>query len=105
MGRGCTRTRGRVSTRGGRERGGRRGELTTGSMDGSNRSPGSNLGQGEGWREVEEREWEVAARERENEGEGAHRGGGGAWAGVGPRHGPGWAAGRADYCLLDLACF
>jgi hypothetical protein len=34
------------------ERGGRRGELTTGSTDDSNRSPGSNLGQGERWGEV-----------------------------------------------------
>jgi hypothetical protein len=49
---------------------GERGELTTGSTDGSNRSPGSILGQGERWREVEEREREVAARERENEREG-----------------------------------
>jgi hypothetical protein len=45
---------------------GERGELTTGSTDGSNRSPGSNLGQEERWREVEERE--VATRERETEG-------------------------------------
>jgi hypothetical protein len=40
----------------GGERGGRRGELATGLTDGSNRSPGSTLGQGERWGEVEERE-------------------------------------------------
>jgi hypothetical protein len=64
MGRGCTCTRGRGSARGDR------GDLTTGSMDDNNGSPGSNLGQGERWREVEERVREVAACERENEGEG-----------------------------------
>jgi hypothetical protein len=56
----------RGSIRGRRERGGRRGELTSGSTDGSNRSPGSNLGQGERWK----REREVTAWEREIEGEG-----------------------------------
>jgi hypothetical protein len=46
-----------------------RGSSPHGSTNDSNRSPGSNLGQGERWREMEEREREVAARERENEGE------------------------------------
>jgi hypothetical protein len=85
-GRGCTRTRGRGSARGDR------GELTTGSMDDINGSTGSNLGQGERWREVEERDREVAARERENEGEGVHIGGGGASAT--PRAGLGCGPGR-----------
>jgi hypothetical protein len=52
----------------GEERG--EGKLTTGSTDGSNRSPGSNLGHAERWREVEERGRKVAAQERENEGKG-----------------------------------
>jgi hypothetical protein len=62
--RGCM---GRGSTREG-EREGRE------ERDDNNRSPGSNLGQGERWREVEEREREVTVRERENEGGGAHIG-------------------------------
>jgi hypothetical protein len=42
------------------ERGeGERGELTRGSKNGSNRSPGSNIGQWERWIEVEEKEREV----------------------------------------------
>jgi hypothetical protein len=49
---------------------GERGELTTGSTDGNNRSPRSNLGQGERWREVEEREREVTAREKRLRGRG-----------------------------------
>jgi hypothetical protein len=56
---------------GGRDRGeGGERKLTTGSMDGNNCSPGSTLGQGERWREVEEGEIGYFARERENEGEG-----------------------------------
>jgi hypothetical protein len=48
----------------GGERGeGGEGKLTTGSMDGSNRSPGSTLGQGESGREVEEGEGGYFARE------------------------------------------
>jgi hypothetical protein len=53
-----------------RERGGRRGELTTSSMDGSNHSSGATLGQRESWRKVEEgcyfaQEREYGAGERE----------------------------------------
>jgi hypothetical protein len=51
-----------------RERGGRRGGLTTGSTDNNNCSPGSTLGQGERWREVRERE--IILREKERMGEG-----------------------------------
>jgi hypothetical protein len=81
-----------------RERREERGSSPQGSTIGSNRSPGSNLGQGE----VEERE--VAAHERKNEEEGwgAHRGGGA--RARAPRPG-GRAMGRADYLLLDLAWF
>jgi hypothetical protein len=46
----AARAPGRGSARGRRERGGRRGELTTGSTDGSNRSPVSTLGHGERWK-------------------------------------------------------
>jgi hypothetical protein len=70
------------------------------STNGSNRSPRSNLGKGERWK----REREVIAWERENEGEGAHIG-----EGLGNPHMPradlGHAVGRADYPLLDIACF
>jgi hypothetical protein len=87
----------RGSARGRRERGWRRGELTTGSTESSNRSPGSNLGQGDRWREVEEREREVTMRERENEGEGAHIGELGR---LGACLGPGWATPRAGLITL-----
>jgi hypothetical protein len=71
-----------------------------GSTDGSNRSPGSILGQGDRWREVEEREREVILRRKERMmGRGAHRGGGR----LGARPGLGQATGRADYPLPDLA--
>jgi hypothetical protein len=53
-------------------------ELTTGSTDGSNLSPRSTLGQGERWREVEEKEREVTLREKERMGEGARMGAAGA---------------------------
>jgi hypothetical protein len=56
-----------------------RGSSPQGSTDGSNHSPGSNLGQGERWKRGEK---EVTVRKREIEG--AHRGG--AWARV-PRLG------------------
>jgi hypothetical protein len=54
----------------GRRRRGRRGELTTGSTDGSNCSPGSTLGHGEVERGGREGEGGYFAQERENEGEG-----------------------------------
>jgi hypothetical protein len=59
------------STKGRREREGRRGELTTGSTDDNNRSPGSTLGHGE----VEEGEGGYFAWERENGGKGGTHGG------------------------------
>jgi hypothetical protein len=71
---GSARARERGSAMGRRERGGRTGELTMGSTDGNNRSPGSTLGQGERWREVEEREREVTLRGKERMGGGAHMG-------------------------------
>jgi hypothetical protein len=60
---------------------------------------------------VEEREREVVAQEYKNEREGVGAYGGKgchgrawAWLGQGvPRHGLGWAAGRADNPLLALA--
>jgi hypothetical protein len=58
---------------GGRGEGGER-KLSTGSTNGSNRSPGSTLRQGERWREAEEGEGGYFAWERENEGEGVHGG-------------------------------
>jgi hypothetical protein len=75
-----------------------RGSSPQGSTDGSKRSPGSNLGQGERWREVEERGRGRLLRGKVRlRGRGAHRGGG-----LGARA---WATGRADYPLLALACF
>jgi hypothetical protein len=80
-----------------RERREERGSSPRGSTIGDNRSPGSNLGQGE----VEEREREVAARKRENEGRGL-----GARLGQGgPCHGPGarpWAE-PTTHCSLSPA--
>jgi hypothetical protein len=57
----------------------------------------------ERWREVEEREREVILRRKERmRGRGTHRGGVGL-LGACPRSG--WAAGWADYPLLDLTYF
>jgi hypothetical protein len=80
--------------RGREEREGRE-ELNTGSTDGSNRSPGSTLGQGERWK----RGREVTFRGKES--------GGGEGARMGERAGaPGpHAQGRADFPLLDPVCF
>jgi hypothetical protein len=44
--------------------GGRREELTTGLTDDNNRSPGSTLGQGERWGDVEEGEGGYSAGKR-----------------------------------------
>jgi hypothetical protein len=85
-----------------------RGSSPHGSTNDSNRSPGSNLGQGERWREMEEREREVAARERENEGERGASGRGGAWAraqgwvGAVPQAGLGCGLGRLPSTLSRL---
>jgi hypothetical protein len=79
---------------GGRKRGeGGERKLTTGSMDCNNRSPGSTLGQGERWREVEEGEIGYFARERENEGEGR------AWVAGAPR--PRRVPGRLPSTLIS----
>jgi hypothetical protein len=90
----------------GRREEGERGERRKGAhrgLDGRQQPPpGSTLGQGERWREVEEREREVTLRGKERMAEGR------AWGRVGrmgARLWPGWAAGRANFPLLDLACF
>jgi hypothetical protein len=67
--------RGGGSARGRHAGGGRRGELTTGLTDGSNRSLGSTLGQGERWREVEGVRWRLLCVEKREWGRGAHGGG------------------------------
>jgi hypothetical protein len=86
--RGAARTHAEGDRLGKGERGGRRGELTTGSTDGSNHSPGSNLGQGERWKRGRGRL--LRGKERMRGREHIRRGGPGrarrVW--VGPRAGP-----------------